>query len=286
MTTTNTTEAARALSYLGLPSDYSPSPSNEPIPFLSLHIHQLPPELLSIFSSLTTARERSTVPTIRNRRFRYTQSNPSELKLSNAKRSWPALWEGPPEPPTSLGKDSAKEEHDWVERDFLGGNSAGPSGEKRNHVGKLGSLLGGYEEDREVERMRGVRREMAAKAAEEFVPEEDESSEDGDGEEMGPSRMEERSNVGGGPPQNDSMEEMQGLFDRRVRERFIYGLLQVFLPISLLWFYADIHLSIILLKRGHLLPVLQSDLYDIVDWDERWDGDDQDAQDRWFDDDD
>lgn len=233
MATANATEAARVLSYLGLPPDYTPSPSNEPVSFLSLHIHQLPPELLSIFSTLTTARQRSTVPAIRNRRFRYTQSNPSELKTSNAKRSWPALWEGPPEPPTSLGKDSAREEHDWVGSNFLGGSSTNSSGEKRHHVGKLGSLLGGYEEERELERMRGLRRDMAAKAAEEFVPEEDESSEDDEEEEV-PNGMEGRSNFSGGPPQNDSIEEMQGLFDRRVREQFIYGLLQVFLPVILL----------------------------------------------------
>lgn len=285
MATTRTTEAARVLLYLGLPSDYSPSPSNEPVSFLSLHIHQLPPELLSVFSALTTARERSTVPAIRNRRFRYTQSKPSELKTSNAKRSWPALWEGPPEPPTSVGKDSAREEHDWVERNFLGGSSTNSSGEKRHHVGKLGSLLGGYEEERELERIRGLRRDMAAKAAEEFVPEEDESSEEEEEAEV-PSRMEGRSNSGGIPPQNDSIEEMQGLFDRRVREQFIYGLLQVFLPAVSLWFHAD-NICQLSSHFADIYPVpLQSDLYDVVDWDEQWDGDGEDAQDRWFADDD
>lgn len=40
-------------------------------------------------------------------------------------------------------------------------------------------------------------------------------------------------------------------------------------------------------RFADIYPVrLQSDLYDVVDWDERWDGDGEDAQDRWFADDD
>jgi hypothetical protein len=55
--------------------------------------------------------------------------------------------------------------------------------------------------------------------------------------------------------ESESPEEAQALFERRVRERFIYGLLEG----------AD---------------------YDSVDWDEWLDvEDDRDAEERWFDDD-
>lgn len=84
-------------------------------------------------------------------------------------------------------------------------------GSLKPHVGKLGMLLGGYEEERESERVRSIRRAQAE--ALESLPEEDESS-DEDGEEQ---PLEEE----------ESSEDVQSWFIRRIREQFIYGLLEV-----------------------------------------------------------
>ncbi|PCH41512.1 hypothetical protein WOLCODRAFT_131970 [Wolfiporia cocos MD-104 SS10] len=217
---------SRILSYLGLPNDYTPSPDAQPIEFLSRHLRQLPPHLLSHFSSTTTPKQRSVIPAIRNRRLRYADSNPPQLRLSAAKATWPTLWPGR-EPP---GREQGEDERAWAEKFFMGS--------LKPHVGKLGMLLGGYEEERESERVRSIRRAQAE--ALESLPEEDESS-DEDGEEQ---PLEEE----------ESPEDVQSWFIRRIREQFIYGL-------------------------------LESTDYDKVDWDDTWDTDnDRDAEERWFDD--
>lgn len=101
--------------------------------------------------------------------------------------------------------EEGQDERDWVINDgFLQGTT--------KHVGNLGTLLGEYEEEREAERVRMLKRERAAAAA--FVPEEDSESDDEDvlvdvgDEEVKP-------------------EEAKASFERLVRERFIYGLLDV-----------------------------------------------------------
>lgn len=77
---------------------------------------------------------------------------------------------------------------------------------EEKHVGKLASLLGGYEEEREAERIRAVRRELAETTT---TPEEEVETESEDaGEE-------------------ESEEEKRRSFERIIRERFIYGLLPV-----------------------------------------------------------
>jgi hypothetical protein len=93
--------------------------------------------------------------------------------------------------------EEANEERAWANNDFLQGST--------KHVGKLGGLLGGYEEEREAERVRVLRRERAV-----FVPEEDESSD----EEANNTAMEE------------PLEEARASFERQIRERFVYGLLE------------------------------------------------------------
>jgi len=111
-------------------------------------------------------------------------------------------------------------------------------GKTKQHVGKLGRLLGDYEEEREAERFRIQRRQQAA--AESFVPEEDEDS---DNEDLPPVQEEEP----------ESEQQSRATFERLVKEKFIYGL-------------------------------LESDLYNQVDWDDVWDGEtDREAEDRWFD---
>lgn len=98
---------------------------------------------------------------------------------------------------------------EWAEKGFLDG--------KKKHVGKLGNLLGGYEEEREAERVREIRRRE--REIEESLPEEDEDTDDEEEEETAPSQD--------AQAVEESPEEMKASFLRLVRERFIYGLLEV-----------------------------------------------------------
>ncbi|KAI0368102.1 hypothetical protein BV20DRAFT_969691 [Pilatotrama ljubarskyi] len=185
------------LKYLGLPDTYQPSPRTAPLDFLHRHVRSLPPHLLRLFSANTTPRQRSAIPAIRNRRLKYTQSNPPEFSPANAKSAWPALWEGRERP----GKEQAQEEKEWAEKEFLG--------DGKQQVGKLGSLLGEYEEERESERVRTIRRQRAEYI--ESLPEEDEESDD-----------EEQAAIA----QEASPAEAEEMFLRLVKERFIYGFLE------------------------------------------------------------
>lgn len=189
------------LTYLGLPLDYDPYPATAPVPFLTKHLRQLPPNILQRFNFITTPQQRTAVLLIRNRRFKFAQSNPPDFRFPAAVRQWPALWEEP----KRIGQEEAMEEKEWADTTFLGG-------EHQTYVGKLGTLLGGYEEERHSERHRQAKRGRQ----EDFVPEADESSDSGD----------DRSSPRPGTP--ESTQALQELFLRRVRERFIYGHLEVF----------------------------------------------------------
>ena len=202
------------LSHLSLPTEYCPSPSTDPIEFLKIHLRQLSPHFLVQFSSITTPKQRTSITAIRNRRSKYTASNPRELSYEIAQEKWPKLAQnfGQANPnlsrtiPVEVGRD----EKIWAERGFLDG--------EKQHVGKLGGLLGGYAEEREAERMRAERRERAAREAEEFIPEEDSESDEDEDDAMdvtttqdpGPSPFEEKI-----------------YFERLIKEKFIYGLLDV-----------------------------------------------------------
>ncbi|TFK22335.1 hypothetical protein FA15DRAFT_644331 [Coprinopsis marcescibilis] len=224
-----------SLRYLGLQPDYAPSPAKDPIGFLSKHIQVLPPHILAHYSLCTTPKQRTQIPAIRNRRLAWTNTDPSELTFTHARSSWPSLWEGVLRP----GVEEAKEERTWAETEFLQGSE--------KQVGKLGSLLSLYEEERENERVRALRRLQEADL---FVPEEDEDTDEEDGDE-------EVSDVLLGSLQPETDSERQASFERRIRERFIYGL-------------------------------LEGIDYDRVDWDESLDTNvnDRDAEERWFDEDD
>jgi len=214
------------LSYLQLPDTYNPSPKETPIDFLKLHIHQLPPHLLLTFSLITTPKQRTIIPTIRNRRLNHALTNPCELSFVEARGRWPTLWEG-----RERRGEAGQDEREWVKN---GGFLKGVT----QKVGKLGELLGEYEKEREAERERELRRE---RTAERFVPEDTDSEED---EAMAVDLNAE-----------ETPEEAKALFERIIRERYIYGLLDS----------AD---------------------YDSVDWNEHLDGeDDQELQQRWFDND-
>jgi len=183
------------LAYLGLPDDYEPSPQTATIPFLVKHVTQLPPHLLVHFSGITSPKDRTAIITIRNRRLKYAGSNPLELRFASASRKWPDLWQGRERP----GVEEVVEERTWADNDFLQGSV--------KHVGKLGNLLGGYEEEREAERVRILRRERAV--IDDFVPENESSDEDG-----------------GDVVLEEPVEIARASFEREIRERFVYGLLE------------------------------------------------------------
>lgn len=197
-------EASKILSYLSLPPDYDPVPNAKPIEFLSLHLHELPASLLCQFNNVVSPRQRSVIPTIRNRRLKYFSGDPIEFRFTEARRTWPTLYEGR----ERRGVEEGADEKTWADTDFLGGSI-------RPYVGKLGKMLGELEEEREADRVRVIRREQAT--ADEFIPEEDED-EDESSDEDSP------------PPADETPPDPQAdrdLFSRRIRERFIYGLLDV-----------------------------------------------------------
>jgi len=113
------------------------------IPFLTRQPRQLPPNILQWFNSITTPQQCKAVLLIRNRRFNFTQrASISLLRCANA-----ALWEEP----IRIGQEEAREEKEWADTTFLGS-------EHQTYVGKLGTLLGGYEEERHSERHRQAKR--------------------------------------------------------------------------------------------------------------------------------
>jgi hypothetical protein len=193
------------LNYLGLPPDHQPNPESDPIRFLSQNIRIIPKHFAPTFAQATTPKQRTAIPAIRNRRTKFTQSNPTELSFESAKKAWPLLWTGDPSSGGQRrGQAERLEEKHWAEHEFLGG--------AKQHVGKLGALLGGYEEERAAERFRTERRRREVE--EPFIPEEDEDT--SDEEDLAPA-----------PREEESPEEARLTFERLVRERFIYGLLDV-----------------------------------------------------------
>ncbi|KZP03159.1 hypothetical protein FIBSPDRAFT_769362 [Athelia psychrophila] len=223
------------LSYLQLPETYTPSPASEPIDFLHRHIRHLPPHLLLTFSLITEPKQRTIIPTIRNRRLKYTRATPAppEFEFLEARNRWPGLWGGR----ERRGVEEGAEESSWANDQFLQG--------AKGHVGKLATLLGEYEQEREAERIRTIRRERAANAA--FIPEEDSDSDD---DEEPCQSSAQASNL-----KDEDASEAKATFERLVKERFIYGLLE------------DVD-------------------YNAVDWEDQFDADDdREAEERWFDDD-
>ncbi|KAF9520507.1 hypothetical protein BS47DRAFT_1374691 [Hydnum rufescens UP504] len=203
--------------YLGLPKDYTPRAESEPLQFLTLHLHSLPPHLLIQFSNILTPHQRASISLIKNRRTHGIRP----------------------------GAHDAQQEREWTDAHFIGYNSPLPGHTKGGHVRKLGDLLAEYEEEREADRIRALRRERASQAAAERETQEefDSDSEDDDDDDDG--------NL---PPEEpESLEDAQRGFERTLRERFISGL-------------------------------LDSHLYDQVDYDDKWDPDSRDQEDSWFDD--
>jgi hypothetical protein len=159
-----------------------------------------------------------------------------------ARNSWPGLWQGR----ERSGIEEGKEERLWAQNEFLGG--------AQQHVGQLHNLLGGYEEEREAERVRNLRRRRIGED-DAFVPEEEDSEDEDEG------------NKNMQPPEQETDEQVKDLFERRIRERFIYGLLDVGRKIG---------------KQTVKSKFLQNVDYDKIDWDESLGDEDRDAEERWF----
>ncbi|KIJ57125.1 hypothetical protein M422DRAFT_23230 [Sphaerobolus stellatus SS14] len=228
-------DSSLILSYLSLPSDHIPSPKDTPIDFLSKYLRIIPPNLLVSFSSILTPQQRTVLPSIRNRRQKYTSTYPKELSLGEARKKWPLLWEGRDRP----GYEQGREERQWADKEFLGG---------QQQVGKLGQLLAEYEEEREAERFREARRgdlmsRMASHSLHDGEEGEEEEEEEEDDDDYSP-----------GAEEPLTPQQLQSNFERLIRERFIYGL-------------------------------LDNIDYDAVDWDDQWDDTaERDSEEHWFDD--
>lgn len=207
---------ARFLTYLDLPADYTPSPVHAPFEFLRAHLHQLPQHLALYFSSSVPARERTALPIVRNRRLNYTQSTAgaSALGYAAGRAQWPLLWEqsGTTRDDVKPGQLSGVEERAWANAGFMGGHAG--------EVGRLGALLSEYEAEREADRTRALRRDRAVR--ESMLPqveEEEDSDEDEDAN---------------GPDDEETVEEHRATFERLLREKFIYGTLDVRLIVTFL----------------------------------------------------
>lgn len=155
------------------------------------------------------------MPVIRNRRTQYLQSAPAEFTFEGARKRFPDLWEsiaragGGPAPRVdvrAVAREGAEDEKRWAQREFLGG--------ARGQVGKLGTLLGGYEEERVAEQEREKNHERV-KLREIERETEEEFEESSDEEELD------------SPPSTEDLAQARETFTRLVKERFIYGLLDV-----------------------------------------------------------
>jgi hypothetical protein len=124
-------------------------------------------------------------------------------------------------PPTSLTLNGGvSEEERWVRDQFQGGvKDEEDGGEVRQHVKKLGGLLRGFEEEREMESMR-ERKRMERRlddVGEEFDSESDE--EDGVGGRIGNARI-------GAPGivEDEDQESVARAFEKKLIELFVDGL--------------------------------------------------------------
>jgi hypothetical protein len=121
-------------------------------------------------------------------------------------------------PPPSL---AVQEEESWVRDRFLGGEAVETDGDERKvrqHVKKLGGLLRGFEEEREMEIMRERKRveRRLDEVGEEFDSESDE--EDGIGGRIGNTR------IGAGAVEDEDQDGVARAFEKKLVELFVDGL--------------------------------------------------------------
>ncbi|CAE6523255.1 unnamed protein product [Rhizoctonia solani] len=236
------------LRYLALDSDYKPSPDDSPIEFLKQHMSQLPPHLLVLFNAHTkaTPRARSSIPTIRNRRCAYAATEPKSLDPDVLSKTDPGVWDlvnSERAQALTIRRPTVIDEDEAEIEERDWATNQFQDGNKM-HIGKIGELLAELEGERRRERERAVRRQaLVARTREEETLQEEEESSDDDQDD------EERVLAGLVRLRPDPAEED---IRRTICERFISGL-------------------------------LTNMDYDAVDWDEKWDPDDRDDEERWFD---
>jgi hypothetical protein len=232
-TTSTATMEARSLhpenmeaikTYLDLPPE-TLLPA-DPLDLLSSYLHILPRPLLEPFTSITTPRQRARLRPIKARRLMYASTTPLPAFLSAdaGRLRWPLLWErmgGSSLPPTAPSRE-VQEEESWVRDRFLGGLQPDTGGvetkEVTQHVKKLGGLLRGFEEERELEHVRERRKveRQLDEVGEEFDSESDE--EDGVGGRIGNAR------IGPRVVEDEDQEMVTRAFEKKLVELFVDGL--------------------------------------------------------------
>lgn len=126
-------------------------------------------------------------------------------------------------PPPSSG---VEEEEDWVKDRFLGGGER-EGGELPQHVKKLGGLLRGFEEEREMEVVRERKRaeRRLDEVGEEFDSESDEEEEE-DEEAVNGGGSKENGHATGVPSivEEEDQESVIKAFEKKLLELFVDGL--------------------------------------------------------------
>ncbi|KZS91239.1 hypothetical protein SISNIDRAFT_456838 [Sistotremastrum niveocremeum HHB9708] len=200
----NVDESNKILRYLGLPQDSVPNPHDSPLDFLQQNLSYLPPHILNSLSSIIPPQQRTSIARIRNRRQKYTSTSPAEFAWANARQTWPLLWEGR----ERRGQEEASDERDWASHEFMATTEG-----RKPYVGKLADLLSEYEEEREAERVRDLRRARAEQEA--MIPEEDEDTDSDDEPEVPPE-----------PVDEEPLDVRKAEFEAMIRQRFVYGHLE------------------------------------------------------------
>ena len=123
---------------------------NDPLTFLSNNIYNLPPHLLKYFESVTTPKQRTSIPIIKKRRLNWARSvhsrdtftadtgrfrDPSnfEQSLDRDERGY--------HPSHAYAQDAGAKESQWLENESMMSGHA--------KLGKLGTLLSEYESERD-----------------------------------------------------------------------------------------------------------------------------------------
>lgn len=209
----------------------------DPVEVLVKYGDSLPRTLLEPFTSITTPRDRARVRVIKSRRIMYTQQMPlpAILSASSGRLRWPLLWERmgglsslpftqSTEGSGTTGVNAVSEEERWVRDQFQGGVEDTEHGEVRQHVKKLGGLLRGFEEERELEDMR--ERKRLERRMDDVGEEFDSESEDEDGDEGVPGRGGVPKSGGSIPTivEQEDQESVLLAFEKKLVELFIDGM--------------------------------------------------------------
>ncbi|CAE6530803.1 unnamed protein product [Rhizoctonia solani] len=232
------------LRYLALDSDYTPSPDDSPIEFLKQHMSQLPPHLLVLFNvhPKATPRARASVPAVRNRRSTYAATEPKILDPDVLSEADPGVWDLVNSERAQALTIRRPAATDEDEAEADERDWASSQFQDGNKM-HVGKI-GELLAELEGERRRERERAVRRQVLVARAREEETLQEEEE------SSDEEGESAPAGPERlrPDPAEED---IRRTIRERFIDGLLT----------NVD---------------------YDMVDWDEQWDPDDRDDEERWF----